>query len=126
MSRQLVGPFGVIGKTRYNRRDILIGSLGAAMLPSSLKAMEMTSARDAGFHLPEEAEPHARTFMQWPVSPIVHPDRVFLDMLQQAIADIANTIAEFEPVVMLMDRRFENAARRGRNLGRADRGFVGA
>lgn len=65
-----------------------------------------------GFHVPEEALPHERTFMQWPISRKVHPDRVFLDMLQDTIADIANTISEFEPVVMLMDRQFERAARR--------------
>lgn len=74
--------------------------------------MDLTNARAAGFFLPEENDPHERTFMQWPVNRQVHPDAVFLDMLQQSIADIANTIAEFEPVVMAMDRRFENAARR--------------
>lgn len=62
------------------------------------------------FWLPEEAGPHLRTFMQWPVNTEVHPDPVFLDMLQQAIADVANAISEFEPVVMLMDQRFKLAA----------------
>ncbi len=69
----------------------------------------MTS--DTGFWLPEESEPHMRTFMQWPVSRIVHPDPVFLDMLQQAIADIANTVVEFEPVVMLVDAKFSTSTR---------------
>lgn len=64
------------------------------------------------FWMPEERDPHERTFMQWPVSKKVHPDPVFLNMLQQSIADVANAIAEFEPVVMLMDKRFENSARR--------------
>jgi agmatine deiminase len=41
--------------------------------------------------------------MQWPVSRKVHPDPIFLDMLQDAIATVANVIAEFEPVVMLID-----------------------
>ena len=66
----------------------------------------------ADYWLPEEAERHLRTFMQWPVNRDVHPDPIFLDMLQQTIADIANTISEFEPVVMLMDMAFESAARR--------------
>lgn len=48
--------------------------------------------------------------MQWPVSPEVHPDGVFLDMLQGAIADIANTIAAFEPVIMLMPSEAITAA----------------
>lgn len=71
----------------------------------------MAYRTDDVFWLPEEAEPHARTFMQWPVNPVVHPDAVFLDMLQHAIASIANTISEFEPVVMLMDERYAKSAR---------------
>lgn len=70
------------------------------------------SARSAGFRQPEESEPHLRTFMQWPVSRAVHSDPVFLGMLQQSIADIANTISEFEPVVMLMSDRYRAAAQR--------------
>lgn len=63
------------------------------------------------FWLPEESGPHSRTFMQWPVSPKVHPDPVFLGRLQQSIADIANAIAAFEPVVMLMDLSHRRVAR---------------
>lgn len=69
------------------------------------------------FFLPEESAPHLRTFMQWPVSETVHPDPVFLDMLQQSIADIANTISAFEPVVMLMDTKFEWSARQKLSRG---------
>lgn len=69
------------------------------------------AANNSGFYLPEESLPHERTFMQWPVNRNVHPDPVFLGMLQQSIADIANTISEFEPVVMLMDDRHEPSAR---------------
>ena len=65
-----------------------------------------------GYSLPEEAEPHARTFMQWPVSRRVHPDIYFLRDLQNAVADTANTIAEFEPVVMMMDRKHAGKARK--------------
>lgn len=70
---------------------------------------EMTKPK---FWMPEERDPHERTFMQWPVSRAVHPDPLFLDLLQQSIADVANAIAAFEPVVMLMDQKFEKAARR--------------
>ena len=55
----------------------------------------------AGFHVPAEEDHHERTFMQWPVNRRVHPDDVFLDMTQQTIADVANPIAQFEPVTML-------------------------
>jgi len=89
----------------------MLAALAGAKGGPAMAAQHKVSARAAGFYLPEEAEPHTRTFMQWPVSDEVHPDRVFLDILQQAIADVANTIAEFEPVVMLMDARFQSAAR---------------
>ncbi len=55
----------------------------------------------SGFFVPPEEASHQRTFMQWPVNRKVHPDRAFLDLTQQTIADIANTISEFEPVTML-------------------------
>lgn len=48
--------------------------------------------------------------MQWPVNRVVHSDAAFLDDLQNAIADIANTIVEFESVAMLMAAKFEAAA----------------
>ena len=52
------------------------------------------------YRMPLESDPHERTFMQWPVSRLAYnaPD---LDAVQRSIADIANAIAEFEPVVML-------------------------
>ena len=71
-----------------------------------------TGANGLRFYVPDEAEPHARTFMQWPVSRTVHPQAAFLTHLQETIAAIANVIVAFEPVVMLMDARHERAARR--------------
>lgn len=65
----------------------------------------------SGFRMPDETEPHERTLMQWPVNHKVHSDPIFLAMLQKAIADIANAISKFEPVVMLMDAAHEKAAR---------------
>lgn len=66
----------------------------------------------AGFYVPAEESRHQRTFMQWPVSRIVHPDPVFLDMAQQTIADIANAISEFEPVTMLAAKADHAVTRR--------------
>lgn len=100
---------------RMTRRRFARGAVwaaAAASMPMGANAMDPTSARAAGVFLPEESGPHERTFMQWPVDRRIYPDRVFLGMVQRAIADIANAIADFEPVVMLMDRRFEAAARR--------------
>ncbi|MCK7612050.1 agmatine deiminase family protein [Roseibium sediminicola] len=65
-----------------------------------------------GYFVPAEEDPHERTFMQWPVNRTVHPDRWFLADLQKTIANVANTIAEFEPVVMLMAENQRAAARR--------------
>lgn len=72
---------------------------GASLL--SRRAFAATSARAAGFWYPEETDPHERTFMQWPVNRTVYDDPDFLFDLQATIAEIANTIAEFEPLVML-------------------------
>ena len=58
----------------------------------------------AGYIVPAEELSHTRTFMQWPNNRKVYRDRGFLRMTQQTIADIANTIVEFEPVVMLADK----------------------
>lgn len=77
-----------------------------------MAARAETTGLPDGFHVPAEEDPHERTFMQWPVSQIVHPDRWFLDDIQQTIADIANTIASFEPVVMLIGKEHKTKARR--------------
>lgn len=62
--------------------------------------------------VPPEEDRHERTFMQWPVNRAVHPDAEFLDILQQTIADIANSIVEFEPVVVLADESDHAQARK--------------
>lgn len=97
------------------RRQVLCLGL-AAMAAAGIGAAMSDAKQRNGYRLPEEADPHERTFMQWPVNRAVHDDAVFLELLQAAVADIANTIAEFEPVVMLMDARHEKAARK--KLGR--------
>lgn len=52
------------------------------------------------YEMPLESEPHERTFMQWPVSLDVYAPGE-LRRVQASIARIANTIAQYEPVVML-------------------------
>jgi len=90
------------------RRDLIKsgGAIGMLSLAGRNHAMA-----DTGFYVPAEESRHARTFMQWPVNRQVHPDPVFLDMTQQTIADIANTIAEFEPVTMLAAAQDHASAR---------------
>lgn len=99
-------------KSTINRREFTFAA-GAAFASAALStkgfAIQSTSEK---YRQPEEAKPHQATFMQWPVSPIVHPDKYFLADLQQSIADIANTISAFEHVIMLMDNRYNASARR--------------
>ena len=59
------------------RRDILAS--GAAFSMMGRRAM---AGSKSGLHVPAEEDQHARTFMQWPVNRRVHPDPVFLRMLQ--------------------------------------------
>lgn len=80
-----------------HRRHLLQGAAALALLPKG-PAM----ARQP-LHVPPEESPHAATLMMWPASRKVHADPVFLRMLQQTIADIANTIADFEPVILLAE-----------------------
>ncbi|MEQ9520142.1 MAG: agmatine deiminase family protein [Parvibaculum sp.] len=53
-----------------------------------------------GFFLPGEWEPHARTWMQWPTRSAAWHDRMPSAYAQ--MAEIARTIAEFEPVSILV------------------------
>lgn len=90
------------------RRGFLAGIGGMA----ALSGFAARGATPGGWHVPDEAAPHLRTFMQWPVSRRVHPDHVFLELLQRSVARIANVIAEFEPVVMLTADSHHPSARR--------------
>lgn len=71
------------------------------MATSMIVGAPADAALPDGFRVPAEEAPHEATFMQWPVSRRVYRDRVFLEMTQAAIAGIAATIAEFEPVILL-------------------------
>jgi agmatine deiminase len=61
--------------------------------------------------MPLESDPHERTFMQWPVSVEVY-GLADLARVQQSIARIANTIVQYEPVVLLVGRQHAAAARK--------------
>lgn len=95
-----------------SRRSFLAAAGGVMGMLTAPISLGSASRGTAHFQMPEESAPHVRTFMQWPVNRIVHPDAVFLEMLQGAIAGIANAIAAFEPVVMLMGKDHAARARR--------------
>jgi agmatine deiminase len=98
-----------------DRRNVIssAGCLAATLaLPACGKSAALGGdARLAGFEMPMEHQPHERTFMQWPVSLDVY-DRPLLSRVQASIALIANTIAKYEPVVMLAAREHHATARR--------------
>lgn len=98
----------MLTRRQFMRAGAALG--GSGVLPKSSPASQ--SAAGAGYFYPDEARPHERTFMQWPVNRQVHVDGVFLSMLQKTIAAVANTISEFEPAVMLMAREHETGARK--------------
>ena len=93
-----------------NRRHVLkaAGTL-ATMNTLGLSARAQDKNR---LIVPPEEAPHQATFMQWPVSREVHSDPYFLKLLQETIADIANAIVSFEPVIMLAANADHKKARR--------------
>lgn len=95
--------------TRRSLFRLTAAAGGLSLLPRRSFA---GGAGSQGFWYPEETDPHERTFMQWPVNPAVHDDADFLYDLQATIADIASTIAEFEPVVMLAAAEHHKAIKR--------------
>ncbi len=97
----------------FSRRTLIRSSaaFGASfLLPSIGRAAP--PAGSAGFYFPDEAAPHERTIMQWPVNRTVYSDPAFLEKLQETIALVANAISEHEPVVMLMGKEHEELARK--------------
>lgn len=79
------------------RRDLLLSGLAAPLAVAAPGAL----ANMSEFFVPAEEHPHEATFMQWPVSRVVYPDRAFLDWIQDTITEIANAISDFEPVILL-------------------------
>ena len=59
----------------------------------------MTTARAAGFRMPPEWAPHARTWMAWPCADYFDD----LERARHAWAEVANTIARYEPVTVVMN-----------------------
>ena len=97
-----------------NRRTLLGAGAGLTLLPflsGCTEAELRENLMPDGFEMPLESAPHERTFMQWPVSLEVY-DKSSLKRAQSSIALIANTIARYEPVVMLADAEYHDAIRK--------------
>ena len=93
-------------------RRTLLG--GFATLAASGNSFAQTRA---SLWVPPEDAPHEATFMQWPVSREVYDDRWFLSDVQNTIAEIANTIVEFEPVILLASSQHHKNIRKARIVG---------
>lgn len=114
------------GEDVIDRRNALVslvaGSASIAMLPACSKAgvrqekATLPDPRLIEYEMPLESELHERTIMQWPVSLDVY-DAPSLRDVQKKIALVANTISQFEPVVMLASAAAAKTARA--QLGRA-------
>jgi agmatine deiminase len=98
----------------FSRRRFIQASSGVALAPLYSGCTE-DDLRDAtmitGYEMPLESAPHERTFMQWPVSVDVY-GRALLDRVQASIALIANSIAQYEPIVVLAAATHHAAARK--------------
>lgn len=70
---------------------------GLASLPLASSAL---AGVPAGYVVPAEEAPHQATIMMWPDHRSVYDDPVFLRMTQATILNIANTIADLEPVFL--------------------------
>jgi agmatine deiminase len=88
------------------RRTFLASTAALAGLPL------IGQAAGSRPHVPSEESAHQGTIMQWPVNRRVYPDLGFLDLLQGTIADIANAIVNFEPVILLARMDDHAAARK--------------
>ncbi|NGN65605.1 agmatine deiminase family protein [Streptomyces sp. A7024] len=112
----------------HRRKMLQTGALAAlGGLLSACGRKEPDQARDeaeraapaaataaAGMRMPEEREPHERTFMAWPTRGIWGPD---VDGVRDDIAGIARAIAEFEPVTLLANQADAKAARKACGSG---------
>ncbi len=73
-----------------------------------MRAEDFQTAASAGYHMPAEWSPHDRCWMAWPCREDFWGPH--LVSTQNAYADVANAISEFEPVSMLCPPRdFDNA-----------------
>ncbi len=65
---------------------------------------------DNGFYMPAEWHQKQRTFMEWPVRKNAWKE--LLSDAKHAYANVANAIAEFEPLTMIVSPSLEPEARR--------------
>ncbi len=90
-----------------NRRQI---AFGLAALVGASGLSRASTAITNRWHMPDESEPHARTWMAFCANPAVWGDQLAGEV-KQNLALIARTIAGFEPVSMLVSKADRALAR---------------
>ncbi|MEM6308152.1 MAG: agmatine deiminase family protein, partial [Pseudomonadota bacterium] len=86
-----------------NRRKMVQGGVAAGIYGAGTGSVMASTPDERPAKVPAEEAPHHATFMMWPNSRRVYDDALFLEDVQQTIMDVANTIADFEPVILLAD-----------------------
>lgn len=94
------------------RRQLLNASLGLAVsaMASSSRSMFAADHRQAWF-MPDEADPHARTWMAFGASATIW-GKDLLQETRRSLARIARTIVKYEPVSMLVRKEEYDLARK--------------
>lgn len=80
--------------TRRTVHAAMLAALAARAAPASAKGI-------SSWHMPDEGEPHLRTWMAFAGAAAIWGD--LLGPVQRDLARVANTIARFEPVTMLVN-----------------------
>lgn len=83
------------------RRELINSAL---LLSTSLPFDLATAASETAWRMPDEAEPHSSTWMAFGASKAIWGAKL-LPEVQRNLALIANTIAKYEPVNMLVNSR---------------------
>ncbi|MBP6299874.1 MAG: agmatine deiminase family protein [Arenimonas sp.] len=89
----------MITKRDFLKAAILLGSSTMVVRMQALAAP--TSLSSSIYKMPDESEPHIRTWMAFGASKKIWGSKL-LSEVQRNLASIANTIVEFEPVNMLV------------------------
>jgi agmatine deiminase len=84
-----------------NRRQIISSAMA---LPAALALQTSWAAGNTGWRMPDESEPHSSTWMAFGANKAIWGAKL-LPEVQRNLALIANTIAKYEPVNMLVNSR---------------------
>ena len=103
---------------KLTRRTAILGAGGGLLTQFGGARASRPTAKSLGFRQPDEASPHERTFMQWPASAEIYGSRDDLEAVREKIALIANAMARFEPVTLLVqpEQIAQAKARMGKNV----------